>query len=295
MNGILVVDKKKGITSHDVVNILRRTTGIKKIGHTGTLDPLATGVLVMCIGKGTKAVEYLSNDEKEYIANFKFGYETDTLDITGNTIKKSNHIPSAEMLKSSLNDFIGKIEQIPPMYSAIKYNGKKLYQYAREGKSVEIISRTVEITYLDIIDKTANDSYEIKLICSSGTYVRSLIRDIGYNLNTYATMENLRRTRAGNFHINRSVNIDDIKTGGYELIKSNLIPIDFALKEYDNFIVPSNYYKQISNGMAYKCKLDLNTGELLKIYCNNEFIGIGSYIDDDSFTGIKINKMLKGD
>ncbi len=295
MNGILIVDKEKGITSHDVVSILRKATGIKKIGHTGTLDPLATGVLIMCIGKGTKAVEYLSNDEKEYIAKFKFGYETDTLDITGKTIKQSEHIPSIEMLKSILKDFVGKIEQIPPMYSAIKHKGKKLYQYAREGTSVEINPRSVEITNLDIINKINDASYEIKLTCSSGTYVRSLIRDIGYKLNTYATMEELQRIRAGNFNINQAIKIDDIKTGGYELIKSNLISIDTALKEYDSFMVPSNYYRHISNGMAYKCRKNLNNGELLKIYCKDEFIGIGSYLDDDSFTGIKINKMLKGD
>ena len=267
MNGILIINKEKNYTSRDIVNIIGKILGTKKIGHTGTLDPIATGVLVLCIGSSLKLVELLTNHDKEYITTLKLGIETDTLDITGNIIK--NEKPpkiSKEEIEKVLKTFIGKIEQEVPKYSAIKVKGKKLYEYARNGEEVILPKRKIEIYDIQLMS-IDNDEIKIKCHVSKGTYIRSLIRDIGYALNTYATMTELKRTKLGNFNLEEAYSIKDVERGNYKLLSPlevlNLpkITVDNTLeKKIKNGQVLPSFFK---SNMAYIINKE---GILLAIY-----------------------------
>lgn len=296
MNGIIVINKPKDYTSHDVVNILRKTANMKRVGHTGTLDPIAQGVLVICLGKATKISEFLLSSDKKYIADIKFGYETDSLDASGETIKTTDKIPEKSELIKALDKFKGEINQIPPMYSALKYKGKKLYEYAREGKVLDLKARKVNIKSLELIDQLDKGLYRIEIECSSGTYIRSLIRDLAYELSSYATMQELIRTKSSKFDLSMAYDIDYIKSIDKDKLESLLIPIDDALSNMKSYKVADFFYKGITNGRIYKTNPDNSImNQDLKIYCRNEFIGIGSYVEKDDIKGIKIKKMLKGD
>ena len=272
MNGILAIYKEKGYTSRDVVNILSKELGTKKIGHTGTLDPLATGVLVVCIGQGLKLVELLTNHDKEYIAKIKLGIETDTLDITGNIIKEENTIKySKEEIEAALKKFVGKIKQQVPKYAAIKVNGKKLYEYARNNEEVELPVRDIEIYDLKLVSDVVNNEFYIKCHVSKGTYIRSLIRDIGYELGTVATMTELERTKLGNFTLEDTYTIDDIRSNMYSM---------FDIEEVLNLpkiVVDENLEKKIRNGQVLDNFFDDDMAmimnkdnQLLAIYQTNE-------------------------
>lgn len=248
MNGILIINKPKDYTSRDIVNIVGKKFKTSKVGHTGTLDPLATGVLVLCIGNALKIAELLTADSKEYIAKLILGIETDTLDITGNILKEEyKNDYSIEEIKEILAQFIGKIEQQVPKYSAIKVNGKKLYEYARNNIEVELPTRTVEIHSLELVDipKIIDNHLEFTIKChvSKGTYIRSLIRDIGYKLNTIATMKELTRIKQGNFSLEETNQLDDILNNEY-----NLINIKEALTNISTKIVDKNLSQKIKNG-----------------------------------------------
>lgn len=296
MNGIIVINKPKDYTSHDVVNIIRKTANMKRVGHTGTLDPIAQGVLVICLGKATKISEFLLSSDKKYIADIKFGYETDSLDASGETIKTTDKIPKKSELIKALDKFKGEINQIPPMYSALKYKGKKLYEYAREGKVLDLKARKVNIKSLELIDQLDKGSYRIEIECSSGTYIRSLIRDLAYELSSYATMQELIRIKSSKFDLSMAYDIDYIKSIDKYKLESLLIPIDDALSNMKSYKVADFFYKGITNGRIYKTNPDNSImNQDLKIYCRNEFIGIGSYVEKDDIKGIKIKKMLKGD
>lgn len=195
MNGILVVNKPAGYTSHDIVSKIRKELNIKKVGHTGTLDPLATGVLPILLGNGTKLSKYLMNHDKEYIATIKLGEKTDTGDIEGKVIEqKEVEVFSKEQVIQALESFIGKQKQIPPMYSAIKINGKKLYEYARNGETVEVQAREIEIYSIELLHYHKNE-IKFRVACSKGTYIRSLCEDIATKLDTVGTMSALQRTQ----------------------------------------------------------------------------------------------------
>lgn len=241
MNGIIVVNKEKGYTSRDVVNIVSKILGTKKIGHTGTLDPIAEGVLVLTVGKCTKLCDYLTSDDKEYIAEFVLSYETDTLDNTGNTLKTSDKVVSDEEIIKVINSFIGEYNQEVPKYSAVKINGKKLYEYARNSEDISLPSRIVNIKNIEVI--SIGDVIKIKCLVSKGTYIRSLIRDIGLKLGTYATMTSLIRTRQGIFDINDSKTIDDIKNNNYKLIN-----VDELFEDFPKININKEELKKISNG-----------------------------------------------
>lgn len=245
MNGILAIYKEKGYTSRDVVNILAKELGTKKIGHTGTLDPIATGVLVVCIGQGLKLVELLTNHDKEYIAKIKLGIETDTLDITGNIIKEDSIDKySKEQVELVLKKFVGKIKQIVPKYAAIKVNGKKLYEYARNGEEVELPVRDIEIYDLKLVSDVKDNEFYIKCHVSKGTYIRSLVRDIGYELGTVATMTELERTKLGNFSLEDTYTIDDIRSNMYSM---------FSIEEVldlPRIVVDGALEKKIRNGQV---------------------------------------------
>ena len=222
MNGVLVVDKGVGYTSRDVVNVVSRYLGTKKIGHTGTLDPLASGVLVLCIGKALKVSDLITSYDKEYIAKVRLGYETDTLDSEGVIVKSSDKFVSDEDIRNVLLEFVGNIKQEVPKYSAVKVNGKRLYEYARNGIDVELPIRDVCIYELELVsDIEMIDGYkEFSIRCkvSKGTYIRSLVRDIGVRLGSYATMVGLRRICQGKFNIKDAYTIDDISKGNYKVM-----------------------------------------------------------------------------
>ena len=259
MNGIIIVNKEKNYTSRDVVNIISKILGTKKVGHTGTLDPIAEGVLVICVGKCTKLCDYFTNNDKEYIAEFKLGYETDTLDYTGKIIKNSNLKVNEEQINEVIKNFIGKYNQVVPIYSAVKINGKKLYEYARNNMDVSLPSRVVDIKNIEVLN--IDETIKIQCKVSKGTYIRSLIRDIGDKLGTYATMTSLIRTRQGEFSLKNSYSLEDIKNNNY-----NMITVEKIFEKYPKVFLDDKQYKKISNGVI----LD-NTylSEYVLFYYNN--------------------------
>ena len=246
MNGIIIIDKEKNMTSRDVVNKVSKILGTKKIGHTGTLDPLATGVLVLCVGKATKLVDLITGYDKEYIAKVCLGTLTDTLDITGNIIKEKETNITKEKIENTLKSFIPGYEQEVPIYSAVKINGKKLYEYARNGETVELPKRYIKINSIDLISDIEYENgktyFSFITNVSKGTYIRSLINDIGKKLNTYGTMVELRRTKQGNFKIEESSTINN----------PEIIKIEEILKDYYKVEIEGDLYKKISNGVKIK-------------------------------------------
>ena len=249
MNGVIIVDKDKGYTSRDVVNKVGKILGTKKIGHTGTLDPIATGVLVLPIGKALKISELMVSKDKEYIARVIIGYETDTLDVTGTKIYDKKIELTRDMVLNVLDTFKGKIKQQVPKYASVKVNGKKLYEYARKGIDVELPIRDVIIYELELISdiEEVNGYYEfdIRALVSKGTYIRSLIRDIGYSLGSYGTMMELRRIKQGDFTIDKAYRISDIEKGNYKILA-----IDEVLKDMPKVVVDDNLLFKVKNGVV---------------------------------------------
>lgn len=294
MNGLLIFDKPKDLTSHDMVYQVRKKTNIKRVGHTGTLDPMATGVLVMCIGKATKVSDYILAADKEYIAKIKLGILTDTLDITGNVLKNDDVLFNKFKIKECLENFLGIQEQTPPKYSAIKIKGKKLYEYAREGQNISIPKRKIIIHSIDLLDFNNKDEITIKVLVSKGTYIRSLANDIGSYLGTYGTLTNLRRTRSGDFKIQDALTLEDFKNLNAKQINQKLLPIDEALKHLQKIDVNPNFYDNIINGQFYKLNMPYKNNDY-RIYCNNFFIGLGEIriINGDYY--LKIKKRLMGE
>ena len=217
-NGILVINKEKGYTSRDVVNIISKIFETKKVGHNGTLDPLATGVLVICLNKYTKLNELLASDYKEYIAEVTLGIKTDTLDIEGNVLEKRECFIQADDLMKTLKKFTTCYEQEVPLYSAVKVNGKKLYEYARNGEEVILPKKTVIIKKMELLSFEKN-KFTFKCLVSKGTYIRSLIRDILDDLKVVGTMSSLTRTKQGIFDIKNAYTLDDVRSGNYKLFK----------------------------------------------------------------------------
>lgn len=252
LNGIMLIDKPCDWTSHDVVGKLRGILHERRIGHSGTLDPMATGLLVVFVGRATRAVEFAEADSKEYIAGLRLGISTDTQDITGNTLKSSNSLPSKAELEQALCAFKGEISQIPPMYSAIKVGGRKLYELARRGESVERKPRRVTIDKLDIIGENESD-YVLDVVCSKGTYIRTLCNDIGDTLGCGGCMSSLRRVKAGAFSIEKAHTIDEIQAaadnGGLDEI---IIPVDRLFSAYPELTVRDTAEKKLRNGNVIK-------------------------------------------
>jgi len=247
MNGIIVVNKDKGYTSRDIVNIVGKYFGTKKIGHTGTLDPMATGVLVLCMGKCLKLVEMMMDHDKEYVAKIKLGIETDTLDVTGNIVKNMDvPVITNEKLIEVLNSFKGESKQQVPKYSSVKVNGKKLYEYARNGEEVELPVKDICVYDIELISDIIDNSFSIKCHVSKGTYIRSLVRDIGYKLGTVATMEELDRVSLGKFSLDDSYTIDDIKNGKYEVLGIRDV-VDLPVVKVD-----SDMEMRIKNGQVLR-------------------------------------------
>ena len=245
MNKLIVVNKEKGFTSRDVVNKLNHIFNTKKIGHTGTLDPMATGVLVCLIGKYTKLVDLITSYDKEYIATIKLGIKTDTLDTTGNIIDQCSHNLTKEDIEKVFASFVGEYEMTVPKYSAVKINGKKLYEYARSGEEIELPIRNVEIYELELLDYH-DDIIKFRTKVSKGTYIRSLIDDICTKLNTLGAMDSLVRTKQGNFCIDDSYTLDDIEKNNYQALSIK----DFLDCEVVD--IDEDLQKKISNGVTVK-------------------------------------------
>lgn len=216
-NGILIINKDKGYTSRDVVNIISKEFGTKKAGHNGTLDPLATGVLVICLNRYTKLNELLASNEKEYIAEVTLGIKTDTLDIEGNVLEEKETVVNKEDLEKTLKKYETTYEQEVPIYSAVKVNGKKLYEYARSGEKVILPKKKVTIKKIELL-KFKDNKFTFKCLVSKGTYIRSLIRDILNDLGVIGTMSNLTRTKQGVFDIENSYSLEDVRNGNYKLL-----------------------------------------------------------------------------
>ena len=242
MNGFIIVDKPQNYTSRDIVNIVSKKLNTRKIGHTGTLDPIATGVLVLCIGGTTNLVEIMTSDEKEYIAEITLGYETDTLDSTGKILNKNYTYKSKEEIINALKKYNTEYMQQVPLYSAVKVNGERLYDYAFNNETPkEIPSRLVNIKKLELISdiEYTKDTiiFKIRCVVSKGTYIRSLIRDIAKELNTIGVMSSLRRTRQGNFKIGDAITISDINNGNIKVHD-----IMEALTKYKTYEMDENLY-----------------------------------------------------
>ena len=248
MNGIILIDKPQGWTSHDVVGKLRGILHERRIGHSGTLDPLATGLLVVFIGRATRAVEFAEADRKEYIAGLRLGMSTDTQDITGRIISKETDIPDEPEVRIAIERFRGELEQIPPMYSAVKIGGKKLYELARKGESIERKPRHITIFGLEITGRSDND-YILDVVCSKGTYIRTLCHDIGAALGCGGCMSSLRRTKSGVFSVDNAYTIADIQEAADRREEEKLLlPIDTLFAGYTKLSVDADSEKKLKNG-----------------------------------------------
>ena len=285
MEGIIIVNKPKGITSFDVIRKLKKILKTKKIGHTGTLDPLATGVMLMCVGKATKLASDLEAKDKVYIADFDIGYATDTYDIEGKKIAENIIEVSKENLEQSIKKFIGNIKQVPPMYSAIKIDGNKLYHLARKGIEVERPERDVTIEYINLLDFKDNKA-KIETKVSKGCYIRSLIYDIGQDLGTYATMTALQRKQVGDYSLEDSYSLEQIE----EMVLNNDFKFLKTIEEifsYDKYSLQTE--KELTlykNGNTVKIKENLENKKY-RIYFQDEFIGLANVENNNLLKGYK--------
>lgn len=262
MFGFLNVYKPVGKTSHDVVAVLRRVTKIKQIGHTGTLDPFAEGVLPICIGKATRLIEYL-NDEKAYAGTVLLGKSTTTYDIEGEVVNTSDKTVSLDEIETALNKFKGDIEQLPPIYSAIKVQGKKLYEYAREGTEVKIEPRWVNIKEIKVLNfDKENRLLELYIACSKGTYIRSIANDLGEELGTYGHLVKLVRVQAGNFGVNDAIKLEELDS--VEKVRENLIsPLKYL--DYQQYNLNDEEFEKVSHGNQIFAQQPLNDGTIVLV------------------------------
>lgn len=288
MTGFIILDKPEGITSFIGGAIVRRVTGEKKTGHTGTLDPMATGVLPVAVGgNATRFIELLPSHDKGYRASFRLGTTTDTLDITGTVLTISDNIPGENAVKSAISHFKGEIEQLPPMYSAIKKDGKRLYELARQGIEVEREKRIVTIYNCDFVS-FENGEYTIDVKCSKGTYIRSLISDIGAMLGCGAVMTALRRTLSNGFSIDEAHTEDELKSA--EDVSQFIIPIDKALEAYPAIKVSEAQAKRFRNGGELD-SARLHTKlvpSFYRVYSpDDKFLGLGEYRENETNLFVK--------
>lgn len=295
--GVLCFNKPKGCTSHDVIYRVRRLYGTRQVGHTGTLDPLAEGVLVVMVGRAVKASELLSSDVKEYVATLKLGLTTDTEDITGSIISEFKHpLPDLATVKAVAGEFIGDILQTPPMYSALKVDGKKLVDLARSGKTVEREKRQVRVEKLDVFETDTEGEYLLNTRVSKGTYIRTLCADIGERLGCGAVMKTLTRTAAGAFGIEESFTEEQLKEMSYEQRVKALVPVESLFEEAAAVTLPDFFAHLASCGCEIyqkKIKSDIPSGSLVRMYDKNGFFAIGRVQEFDDGSAIKPLKQFR--
>lgn len=286
IKGFVNINKPKDMTSSDVVvvvrGILRRVYGEKfKVGHLGTLDPEATGVLPIAVGSATKLFDYAQNKEKVYNASFSFGKETDTLDSAGNFTTNFGRVPTAQEISDIIPKFIGEISQIPPKFSAKSVNGKRAYVLAREGKDVELNAKTVKIFSINLLNTTPvceqNDgecnTYNLQISCGSGTYIRAIARDFGQKLGTVAYMSALNRIKSGEFTIQTAVTIAEFQQNP----NAHILPIEYVLNSLPSYVLPNELAEKYLNGV--KVNLSLPNGQF-SVYHGNELLGLGEKVSD---------------
>ena len=297
LSGVILVNKHKGVTSFDIVFKIRRLFGTKKVGHTGTLDPLATGVLPVLVGRSAKAAEYLLSENKKYIATLKLGITTDTEDITGNILSKCDTLPTKSEFFDACKSFEGEIQQVPPMYSALKVNGQKLVDLARKGIEVERKAR--KITIFSILPKEINEAeglYEIEVACSKGTYIRTLCADIGAFLGCGATMTELQRTESGNFKIENAYTIEELEKMSEDERANLLLPPDELFKEAEAISFSEFYTRLFKSGCEiYQKKIGTNfpLDTYLRVYEGNELLALAQVRNFENGTAIKSIKFFK--
>lgn len=271
--GLIAVNKPRDWTSFDVVNKIKHLLKIKRVGHLGTLDPMATGVLLVTVGKATKLFDYFQNKKKTYLAKFEFGYETDTLDITGKITKKTDTLPSIDDIKKSINKFIGEIEQVPPKYSAKNINGKRAYQLARNNEEFELKPKLVKIDDIKIVDYS-NNILTVIISCGSGTYIRSICRDLAEKLNSYATMIELVRTDVGRINLKNCVNIQ-------ELDENNILKYIIKLDKMLDIPIFSNNSQTTSK---------LLNGQIIDTEYNDGLYKLNDSMDTIAIINVKNNR-----
>lgn len=289
LKGILNVNKEKGISSARVVSLVRRALNMKKVGHTGTLDLEASGVLPIVIGKATRVSDYMMTKDKVYETELILGAKTDTLDAAGEIIEKSDKVVTKEEFLQAMETFKGEIDQIPPMYSALKVNGKKLYDLAREGVEIERKKRKVNIYDIELLD-FAFPKATIRVTCSKGTYIRTLVDDIGEKLGTLAYVNELARVRVGDFDIKDAIKSEDLLEIPKEDLINKLYPIDTALKDFDKIILDRKYLDNLVNGQIVE--VDKNYGKIIRVYAGDDFIGLGNNFSQDGKNFLKMEKVF---
>jgi len=269
MIGFINVNKPSGITSSTVVSKIKKALKVKKVGHMGTLDPMACGVLPIAVGKATRMFDYFLDKKKTYSAIFEFGYETDTLDKEGKKLFEGGKIPLLKDIKETLPSFLGEIDQIPPQYSAKSVGGVRAYKLARQGKTAELTAKRITI-YDMKVDKNDEKSYNFEIACSSGTYIRSICRDIAHKLGTFATMIYLQRTQSGRFDIQKAIKIEDINL---ESVDNILVSVEEVFNKIPEFQVDKEEFSKLSNGL----KIDVKDDKSMKVFVKNKnkLLGIG--------------------
>lgn len=282
--GVINIYKEKGFTSHDVVNIVRKQLGRVKTGHTGTLDPDAEGVLPVCIGKATKLAEYIAADIKEYKVEMTLGITTTTEDISGDVLSTCEVLSTRDEIIEAVNSFVGEYHQKPPMYSAVKVNGKKLYELARQGKEVERKTRLINIYSISEITFVSKSKLSFVVLCSKGTYIRTLCKDIGEKLGCGGCMSKLLRTRSGNFYIKDSIKINTFKEMVANKDYSMIISVEKILNGYKKSVVAEGANKYLYNGNKLSINFlqnkNIENGDKVLLYNSlNQLIGVYEIID----------------
>ncbi len=294
MNGVINFLKPPGMSSNHAVGFFKKLLNDKKIGHAGTLDPGASGVLIILVGKATKLSDYLMNSGKTYVGEIAFGACTDTQDAYGEVIETNDKNITLDMLAAVLPQFVGEIEQTPSRFSAIKVDGKRAYHRARQGEEFTIRSRTVTIEKLTLLEQTANHRFLLEIVCSKGTYIRALFEDIAKALGTCAYMSFLERTQSGGFQAETSITMDEAKImAESEKTEQILVPIERVLADFPRIEVDSADYKRIANGLDGRItfKIAVSSSGLYRVYCKDVFFGLGSMTGDRA----KITTYLLGE
>lgn len=296
MNGIINVLKPSEMTSHDVVSFIRRTFNMKKVGHTGTLDPNAAGVLPICIGKATRVAEYFDDFNKSYRGELTLGSSTDTQDMYGVVLETSDKKVTEDEINAVFEQFKGDMKQTPPMYSAIKIDGKKLYELAREGKTIERTQRDITIYDIEILKNYNNERILFDVDCSKGTYVRTICNDIGERLGTLGHMSFLMRTKVGNFCIKEAYTLDELeKLKEKDMLETTLLPLDTALLQYESIEFSESNSKSLKNGLKLRVDNSENKytpDQLVRVYSESEFIGVGTFVFSEGETYLKMKKVF---
>lgn len=296
-SGVLIINKPEGMTSHDVVGKIRRLFSTRRVGHTGTLDPMATGVLVILIGRAAKAAEYLSCDEKGYLATLRLGEVYDTEDVTGELISSTDALPDEQAVYDAIKRFQGEIMQIPPMYSALKVDGKKLCDLARKGIEIERKARPITIHNIEATPKALPRDYMLNVKCSAGTYIRTLCADIGSSLGCGGAMESLCRTLAGGFTIENAHTLESIEALTPEERVSLLMPTESLFYSLEAIRLPEFYERLSRNGCEIylkKINASLALGQRVRLCSQNgNFYALGEVRDFDGKLAIKTIKLFE--